>query len=185
MKRIIVLLAIAIFLMPLIGQAHTTLSSSTPAEGSIVDEPLEEVVLTFGTVIEQGSSMTLESENASYEFNEIVVSDSVMTGTITEELPNTDYTVRWEIIGADGHAIEGEVAFTLNIDSAEDEITPEETQETETEMSEPAIEEVPVEEEKAVQTSEDKGNPMITVFLVLALLVIAFIAYRLLKRKKN
>lgn len=175
MKKIITLLIIAIFSMPLIGQAHTTLSSSTPAEGAVVGEPLEEVVLTFGTVIEQGSLMTLESEGVSYEFDEIVLSDGVMTGTIAEERPNAAYTIRWEIIGADGHPIEGEVTFELNVDAAAEEPEPLTTEE------EPAVETTV--KEKAVQTAEDEGNPLITVFLVAALLAIAFIAYRLLKRK--
>lgn len=182
MKKIITLLIVAIFSMPLIGQAHTTLSTSSPEEEAVVVEPLDEVILTFGTVIEQGSLMTLESKGATYEFDEIVILDGVMTGTLAEELPNAAYTIRWEIIGADGHPIEGEVAFELNVDAAAEEPAAEET-ELATE-EEPAVEAAtPAAEEKAVQTEEDEGNPLITVFLAVALLAIAFIAYRLLKRK--
>lgn len=189
MKRIITLLIVAIFSMPLIGQAHTTLSSSSPAEGAVVVEPLEEVVLTFGTVIEQGSAMTLESEGATYEFDEIALSDGIMTGTITEELPNAAYTVQWKIIGADGHPIEGEVAFELNVEAAVEEPAAEEaeaeaTPEEESAAEEPAVEmATPAAEENAAETTEDEGNSLFTVFLVVALLAIAFIAYRLLKRK--
>lgn len=194
MKKIMMLLILAIFSMPLIGQAHTTLSSSSPAEGDVVVEPLEEVVLTFGTVIEQGSLMTLESRGTSYEFDEITLSEGVMTGTITEELPNADYIIRWEIIGADGHPIEGEVPFELNVEAvaeepAAEEKEPEAAQE-ESATEEPAIEEepavetaTPAAEENAAQTTEEEGNPLFTVFLVVALLAIGFIAYRLLKKK--
>lgn len=182
MKKIISLLIIAIFSMPLMGQAHTTLSSSSPAEGDIVAEPLEEVVLTFGTVIEQGSTMTLESEGATYEFDEITLSDGIMTGTITEELPNAPYTIQWEIIGADGHPIEGEIAFELNVETAAEEPAAEEEEPAAEE--EPAVETAtPAAEESAAETTEDEGNSLITVFLVVALLAIAFIAYRLLKKK--
>ena len=182
MKKIIMLFIVAIFSMPLIGQAHTTLSTSSPAEGTVVVEPLDEVVLTFGTVIEEGSVMTLESEGTTYEFDEIVILDGVMTGTLAEELPNAAYIIRWEIIGADGHPIEGEVAFELNVEAAAEEPAAEETEKSTEE--EPAVETAaPAAEEKAVQTEEDEGNPLITVFLVIALLAIAFIAYRLLKRK--
>lgn len=187
MKKIMMLLILAIFSMPLIGQAHTTLSSSTPAEGDVVVEPLEEVVLTFGTVIEQGSLMTLESGGTSYEFDEITLSDGVMTGTITEELPNADYIIRWEIIGADGHPIEGEVPFELNVEAVAEEPAAEEAEpEAEEELTpeEPAVEtETPAAEENAAQTTEEEGNPLFTVFLVVALLAIGFIAYRILKKK--
>lgn len=101
--------------MPLIGEAHTRLSSSSPAKADVMTEPLEEVVLTFGTVIEQGSLMTLESEGTTYEFDEIVLSDKITTGSIAEELPKAAYTIRWKIIGAVGYPIEGEVPFELNV----------------------------------------------------------------------
>ncbi|MDQ0429478.1 methionine-rich copper-binding protein CopC [Planomicrobium stackebrandtii] len=185
MKKIITLLVLAIFSLPLIGQAHTTLSSSSPAEGEVMVEPLEEVVLTFGTVIEQGSSMTLESEGTTYEFDEITLSDSVMTGSLSEELPNAAYTIRWEIIGADGHPIEGEVPFELNVEAVAEEPAAEEAETEEEPTTEEAVveTETPAEEENAVQPAEDEGNSIITVFLVAALLAVVFIAYRLLKKK--
>ncbi|MBT2570061.1 copper resistance CopC family protein [Planococcus sp. ISL-110] len=179
MKKIITLLILAIFSMPLIGQAHTTLSSSTPEERAIVVEPLEEVVLTFGTAIEQRSLMTLESKGVSYEFDEIILSDGVMTGTLAEELPNAAYTIQWEIIGADGHPIKGEVVFESNFEAAAEEAEPEVATE-----EEPTVETAtPAAEENAVESTEDEGSSLLTVFLVVALLAIGFIAYRLLKRK--
>ncbi|AQU80693.1 copper resistance CopC family protein [Planococcus faecalis] len=187
MKKIILLLVLTLFSMPLVGQAHTTLSSSSPAEGSVVVESLEEVMLTFGTVVEQGSTMTLESEGTTYEFDEILLSDEVMTGTITEELPNAPYTINWKIIGVDGHPIEGIVSFELNVEAIAEEPVVEEPA-TETAEEEPAVEkETSVAEEQAVQTvdnsSEDKGNPLVTILLVLAVLVIGFVGYRLMKKK--
>ncbi|MGE6370264.1 copper resistance CopC family protein [Planococcus kocurii] len=186
MKKIILLLVLTLFSMPLVGQAHTTLSSSSPAEGSVVVESLEEVVLTFGTVVEQGSTMTLESEGTTYEFDEVLLSDEVMTGTITEELPNAPYTINWKIIGVDGHPIEGVVSFELNVEAVAEEPVVEEPA-TET-VEEPAVEkEASVAEEKTAQTvdnsSEDEGSSLVTILLVLAVLVIGFVGYRLMKKK--
>ncbi|KAA0959194.1 copper resistance protein CopC [Planococcus sp. ANT_H30] len=186
MKKIILLLVLTLFSMPLVGQAHTTLSSSSPAEGSVVVESLEEVVLTFGTVVEQGSTMTLESEGTTYEFDEVLLSDEVMTGTITEELPNDTYTINWKIIGVDGHPIEGIVSFELNVEAVVEEPVVEEPA-TET-VEEPAVEkEASVAEEKTAQTvdnsSEDEGSSLVTILLVLAVLVIGFVGYRLMKKK--
>lgn len=185
MKKIIILLVLSIFALPLVGQAHTTLSSSTPAEGSVVVETLDEVILTFGTVIEQGSTMTLESEGSTYEFEEVVLASGVMTGKMTEELPNGSYTIQWKIIGVDGHPIEGEVPFELAVEVVEEEPVVEEP-EVETDK-EPAAEEVTATEEQSSQatetTEEDSGNSIITIVLILAVVIIGFIVFRLLKKK--
>ncbi|EGA90074.1 hypothetical protein GPDM_06835 [Planococcus donghaensis MPA1U2] len=184
MKKIMILLVLAIFSLPVVGQAHTTLSSSTPAEGSVVDETLEEVVLTFGTVIEQGSTMTLESEEMTYDFEEITLSSEMMTGAIKEQLPNGSYTIHWEIIGVDGHVIEGEVPFELAVEVAEEEPVEDTNAETEEEpITEKAID-TEQESAQASETSEeDGGNMLITVLLILAVGVIGFIVFRLLKKK--
>ncbi|ANU14907.1 copper resistance CopC family protein [Planococcus halocryophilus] len=185
MKKIMVLLVLAIFALPVVGQAHTTLSSSTPAEGSVVAETLEEVVLTFGTVIEQGSTMTLEREGITYDFEEITFSSEVMTGAIKEELPNGSYTIQWKIIGVDGHPIEGEVPFELAVEVAE-EVQVVEDSEVKTE-GEPVVEKASATEEQSAQatetTEEDGGNMLITILLILAVMVIGFIVFRLLKKK--
>lgn len=184
MKKILIVLLLSMFALPMVGQAHTTLSSSTPAEGEVIVEPIEEVVLTFGTVIEEGSTMTLESGGNSYEFDEIAVADETMTGEITEELPNGAYTIRWNIIGVDGHPIEGQVPFELDIEAEEEPVAEEEEPVAEEPVAE---EETPAAEEETPQASEnaeeDGGNPIITILLVVALLVIAFGAYKLLKKK--
>ncbi|ANU26629.1 copper resistance CopC family protein [Planococcus versutus] len=185
MKKMIMLLVIAILALPLVGQAHTTLSSSTPAEGSVVVDPLDEVILTFGTVIELGSTMILENEEATYEFEEVALSNEVMTGKMTEELPNGSYVIKWKIIGVDGHPIEGEVPFELAVEVVEEEPVVEEPEvETETE---PAEEKVTATEESSAQatetTEEDGGSSIITVILILAVVIIGFIVFRLLKKK--
>lgn len=179
MKKIIVLFVLAIFALPTIGQAHTTLSSSTPAEGTAVTETLEEVVLTFGTVIEQGSAMTLESEGKTYEFNNMSLSDNVMTGTLNEELPNGSYTIQWKIIGVDGHPIEGEVPFELAVEIAEEE--PEVEAAEEPVVAETATEGQSVEATET--TEEDGGNLLVTLLLIVAVGIIGFVVFRLVKKK--
>ncbi|ANU24506.1 copper resistance CopC family protein [Planococcus donghaensis] len=185
MKKIMILLILAIFALPVVGQAHTTLSSSTPAEGSVVTETLEEVVLTFGTVIEQGSTLTLESEGVTYDFEEITLSSEAMTGAIKEELPNGMYTIQWTIIGVDGHLIEGEIPFELAVEVVEEEPVEEESV-VET-VEEPVVEEATVTEEQtaqATETTEDEGgNLLVTILLILAVAVIGFFGFRLLKKK--
>ncbi|AIY04185.1 hypothetical protein Plano_0220 [Planococcus sp. PAMC 21323] len=184
MKKIMILFVLAIFALPVVGQAHTTLSSSTPAQGSVVTESLEEIVLTFGTVIEQGSTMTLESAGETYDFEEVTLSSEIMTGVIKEKLPNGSYTIQWKIIGVDGHPIEGEVPFEVAVEVVEEEPVEETVVETE---EEPVVEEELATEEQSVQatesTEEAGGNMLTTILLILAVVVIGFVVFRLMKKK--
>ena len=88
--------------------AHTGLESSLPQNGETITEELKQVTLTFESKIEQGS--TLEVQNSSGEaipIDNISLSDNQMTGNLLDSLQNGDYQVNWNIIGADGHPIEG------------------------------------------------------------------------------
>lgn len=179
MNRMVMLLFLSLLALPLVGQAHTTLSSSTPAEGEVVGEALEEVELTFGTTIEQASTMTLESEGMTYEFEEITLSEKIMKGTISEELPNGAYVIRWNIIGADGHPIEGEVPFELDVEVPADKPAAEE---------EEPVEETPAAEEPEVssvqdETEADEGSPWVTILIGAVLLAGLFGVYRMWKKK--
>lgn len=177
MKRMVMLLFLALLALPLVGQAHTTLTSSTPAEGEVVGEALEEVELTFVTVIEQASAMTLESEGMTYEFEEMTVSGEVMKGSIAEELPNGAYVIRWNIIGADGHPIEGEVSFKLAVEVPADKPAVEEP-----------VEETPAAEEPEVssvqeETEADEESPWVTILVGAVLLAGLFGLYKMWKKK--
>lgn len=194
MKKIILALLLIILALPLSVQAHTTLTSSTPAEGEVIQEKLEEVQLTFGTVIEKGSTMTIQGEDMVHELENITVSDNVLTGTIMEELPNGAYTIQWKIIGADGHPIDGQVPFAVNIETAEEPAVEEEGTADEepavenegTEDEEPAIEEEQTEtaEASGQEAGEEESNILVTVLIVVAALLVVIGMFRLFKKKQ-
>ena len=180
LNKFIVLLFL-ILIIPFSVQAHTTLLSSTPAEGENVTKTLEEVELVFGTKIEEGSTMTIEGENDSFEFDAIAITNDAMVGDFNETLPNGSYRVLWNIIGEDGHPIEGEIAFGVSIE-AQEEVA---TETTETEKAEEPAESIVVPSEAAakVQTEKD-GNLLVTVLLLLAAVLVVFGIYKLLMKKK-
>ncbi|MGI2327832.1 copper resistance CopC family protein [Planococcus sp. YIM B11945] len=182
MKKLVVLLAMLVLALPFSVEAHTTLTSSTPAEGEMITEPLEEIQLVFGTAVEQGSKMELQGESASYEFESIEITDNTMKGTISEELPNGAYTVKWNIIGEDGHPIEGEYSFGVNVETAE-EVPP---AEEESVAEEPPVEEnQPAADETAQTTtsSESGSNLFVTVLIAAAAVLLIVGLYGLLKKK--
>ena len=42
-----------------------------------------------------------------------------MIGKLSQNLENGDYLIKWTIVGKDGHPIQGEVPFSVQIESSE------------------------------------------------------------------
>ncbi|MDN4494791.1 copper resistance CopC family protein [Ureibacillus aquaedulcis] len=113
--------------------AHTHIESSSPQSGEVLTAPLEEITLTFEGKIEQSSSFTLQNAaGEAVSVDNIAISENVLSGSLTEPIENGEYLINWNIIGADGHLIEGEVPFTVDVpvteatENAEDETLDEE-----------------------------------------------------------
>lgn len=178
MKKIIVLALLCVFAMPLTALGHTTLTESNPAEGEVLAEVPTNIELTFGTVIEEASTMELQGENSTYTFEDITVSDNMLSGTVNENLENGQYIIAWKIIGEDGHPIEGEIPFGIDAESAAEEPVAEE---------EPALEEQPAAEDSVPQDEEaevaEDGSLWITVLIAALAVIIIFVIIKLVKKK--
>lgn len=110
--------------------AHSHLEDSTPKNGEIVTESLTAITLTFETAIEPTSSFTLMDEkNASIPLSEVSISGNKLIANVEDNLTNGAYTIHWKIIGEDGHPLEGDIPFTVQL--PENAAPPEQT-ETET-----------------------------------------------------
>ncbi|MEK3882731.1 copper resistance protein CopC [Paenibacillus sp. PL2-23] len=116
MKRFIMILAAALMLLlPSTAMAHSKLTSAIPAVDSTIDVSPASIDMVFDTRIEKISSFKLYNEGGEQlETGDSVVSNDKMTGSIPSPLTNGLYTVKWTIIGADGHAVEGEYSFTVD-----------------------------------------------------------------------
>ncbi len=100
--------------------AHTHIESSSPQNGEVLTEQLNEITLTFEGKIEQSSSFTLQkADGEAVQVDSVTVSDNVLIGSLSTPLENGEYSINWSIIGADGHVIQGEVPFTVDIPDAE------------------------------------------------------------------
>ncbi|MFE5431671.1 copper resistance protein CopC [Peribacillus simplex] len=119
-KKVSVLFLILFFLCSNHAFAHTSLKESTPKEGEVIAQPIQEVTLIFGTKVEQTSKITvLNSNGESIPLGNFVIEDDEMWATFLQPLANGDYKVNWTIIGGDGHPIDGHFSFTVNAPMAE------------------------------------------------------------------
>ena len=181
MKKTILLLLLVCLGAPLSVQGHSALTSSNPAEGESIEEPLEEIRLDFEGGIEQGSTMSIESEEDSPEFEDITVLEQAMVGTFSEALPNGTYTVVWEVISADGHPLEGEILFKVKADNAEEEPAAENVEE---ESVKPDVMEE-TEAQEAADTGEESGNNwLVTLLIGIAVILLLVSLYGLFVKKR-
>lgn len=113
--------------------AHSHLEDSTPKNGEIVTESLTAITLSFETAIEPTSSFTLMDErNASIPLSEVSISGNQLIANVEDNLTNGAYTIHWKIIGEDGHPLEGDIPFTVQLP---EKAAPPEQSETETPSS--------------------------------------------------
>ena len=115
MKRIAMLVMLFLMLFPSAAFAHSSLERSTPGDQEVVTRSLTEIVLEFNSRIEKISTITLLDGQG----QEIPVQSSVdgttLTGTLQEPLPSGQYRVVYKIVAADGHRIEKEYSFSVDL----------------------------------------------------------------------
>ncbi|MGW2275957.1 copper resistance CopC/CopD family protein [Streptomyces yangpuensis] len=122
-KPLTVLVLVAAVLALLFGGAapalaHTALSGSDPADGSVLQTPPRQVTLTFTESISfpDEALRVLSPANERVNPRPAQHADGKANTARVElsgELPEGTYTVAWRVISADGHPISG--AFTFSI----------------------------------------------------------------------
>jgi methionine-rich copper-binding protein CopC len=96
------------------ASAHSALTSSTPADGAVVTEPLDRVDLTFSEAPLAGLDAGLRIEVTDADGTDVASGDVTVSGTTmrrTVDLERGAYTVRWRYVSPDGHPIEGSLGF--------------------------------------------------------------------------
>lgn len=191
MKKTLLLLS-ALLVLPISAQAHSVLEASTPAEGEVVTEPLEQIALDFSAGIEEGSTMTMTVDGEAVDFSEVAVVDDQLVGTPAQELQDGVYNVAYDVLSEDGHPIDGTLAFELDAAvAAEEETATEEESNTEEAAETEAAEPETAEEETTEQatasgpeaSSEDAGSSL--TFIIAGFAVLLLIGAVVLMRKKR
>ncbi|MDQ8738864.1 copper resistance protein CopC [Paenibacillus sp. LHD-38] len=147
MKRILLICLAALWLLPSVALAHSKLENAVPAQDATITASPERIELTFNTKIENLSNFKIvNAAGEEMEKDKVAVEGMTMSGTVPTPLTNGIYTVKWVIIGADGHSVEGDYSFTLEAPAATEETSPEPEASAEPDTG----------------TNEGKGNPSST-----------------------
>lgn len=118
-KLRIVLVAVAVVASLAVAgpvAAHVGLAAASPAENETVTTPLAEVRLEFSGPLTAGGDHAIgvfgPGETRVDDGQTVEVSDRVVSTPVGAPTEAGAYSVRWLVIGADGHTIEGTYSFT-------------------------------------------------------------------------
>lgn len=179
-----------IFFLALVNSAfaHTGLESSSPKNGDIINEELKQITLTFETKIEQGSRFELlNSNDETIPVENISLSEKQMIGNFLNPLENGEYQVNWKIIGADGHPIEGNFSFSVNVPiteaPAEEQVQP--LEETQPQLNVEEKKEDTLNEAKNEESQQNKMPSYVIPTIIGVLIVIIVVGFLLIMKRKK
>jgi methionine-rich copper-binding protein CopC len=95
--------------------AHTTLTSSTPAQGATLASAPTEVGLTFAEAVTlPADALSITGpDGARWTVGTPTIAGRVVSAPVTPKGPAGRYTLAYKVIADDGDQIGGTVAFTL------------------------------------------------------------------------
>src|SRR5690606_37470968 len=95
------------------ASAHNVLISTDPADGSTVQSTPDAITLTFNEpAVALGTQIQVTGPDGSeLAVGEPRLVDNSVVQPLAEERPAGAYQVVWRVTSADGHPIEGELAF--------------------------------------------------------------------------
>ncbi|MEH7115427.1 copper resistance CopC family protein [Neobacillus niacini] len=174
--------------------AHSHLEDSTPKNGEIVTEALKTITLSFETDLEFTSSFTLlDEKNTAIPLSTVSINGNQLVANVENELLNGSYMIHWKIIGEDGHPLEGDVPFSVQLPEntiAPDQVEPTVSDKTVTTVTESATDTETVLKEQATETKAAVSNePSMMNYLLPAiiglLIILGFGSYWLIYKRKQ
>ncbi|MGG3564990.1 copper resistance protein CopC [Neobacillus rhizosphaerae] len=114
-NKISLITALLFFLLGTNVFAHSHLEDSSPKDGAVLTESLKEITLTFETNLEPTSTFTLADANHASIPLPVEIKGDELVGVLPEDLANGSYSIHWKIIGTDGHPLEGDLSFTVQL----------------------------------------------------------------------
>ena len=164
--------------------AHTGLESSSPQNGDVINEEFQQITLTFEGKVEQGSKFELQnSTGESIPIENIALSENEIIGNFSNPLENGEYLVNWKIIGADGHPIEGEFSFSVDVPVTEAPVKEQVETQVQPKVKEKEVDTVNEAKDKQIQQSTMPSYVIPTIIGILMVIVVGSFLL-ILKRKK-
>ena len=117
MKKLLVLVISLFFIAP--ASARTSLVSSTPESGAVLDEVPAEVRLKFNEdllLVDSRNPNRIEVVNGIGQVVSgmtVVEGPEIFTALDLSFEPSGEYSVKYRVVSADGHPVEGEYQFTV------------------------------------------------------------------------
>ncbi|MFM8782862.1 MAG: copper resistance protein CopC [Actinomycetota bacterium] len=117
MKKLLVLLVSLFVVAP--ASAHTSLVSSVPSSGAVLNEVPAEVRIKFNEdllLVDDKNPNRIEVINGVGQVvsgMSVVEGPEIFTALDLSFEPSGEYLVKYRVVSADGHPIEGEYQFTV------------------------------------------------------------------------
>ncbi|MDK8193088.1 copper resistance protein CopC [Paenibacillus sp. UMB7766-LJ446] len=185
----LILACIIVLTFPSNLSAHTKLEHSSPQDGEVVTTQLHEITLQFNTDIEILSTFILMDENNKEVLLEKTqIEDRSMVRELNDSLvlANGKYTIRWKIVGKDGHPIEGEYRFSVNLPVKPSNSEPDE-ETTDPQNQEAVPEAAPTVEQSEPLADSPQKNDFTWIYYIVgiaALFITIWGILRAMKRRK-
>jgi copper resistance protein C len=181
MKKLLLMLCLFTFMVPTLTSAHTGLESSNPTEGEVVKEELKEITLQYKTEIENLSTMKIvKDDRQEVKLDSVIIQEKTMSGILPQSLENGSYTIDWKIIGTDGHPIEGQIPFNVQVEQKEEEVNPPIPKETDKNSDKQTDEEKASTKEKSKK--DDGFSPIF--FMTIGFILGAIVFFIRIKKMK-
>ncbi|WP_419887496.1 copper resistance CopC family protein [Neobacillus niacini] len=195
MKKIIFILLCTLMMVPSLVRAHTGLSTSIPSEGQVISEDLDQITLTFETSIEELSTMELIKDGNVIPLD-VKVENKQLMGSVAKPLENGSYIIQWKIIGEDGHPIEGEIHFVVQMEQNEAEpnpSTPEESDVNQGDNSQTDQQDDKSQQQNTAadiaENTEDENNNLSSImfvpFIIILIIILGIVLLFFTKKKKS
>ena len=101
------------------ASAHAALESTQPAKGSVVSKSTKIVSMQFGEEIlvlkgkSPNSISVLNSHGDSVASGDVIVAGNQISRKLMSPLVAGKYTVKYRVVSADGHVVNGSYTFTV------------------------------------------------------------------------
>jgi copper resistance protein C len=115
MKTLLSTLLLGLAALPVLALAHARLTSSTPADGSVVSAAPSSIMLMFSEPARL-TALTLQSAESKVEQRLGPLPDAAGAHLMvpSPKLAPGAHTIRWRALGKDNHVMSGTIRFTLS-----------------------------------------------------------------------
>ena len=140
--RALAVVYVVVLSFPAPASAHNTFQSSTPADGSVVVDPPVQISMIFTDPVplETATAEVIEASGVRTDLTGLTHGPLGATEVVAAlpSLTPGEITVRWRLVGPDGHPLTGRVRFTISAAAVDPASTPPATTSSPPDSSSPA-----------------------------------------------